>query len=77
MSSAGTDPCRSVDDEDLVDDDDGDTDGGDDEHRDNPDLVLRGETPACLHLSAVLVRTAGKCLSRIKIFSWTELTRNP
>ena len=68
MTSAGADPGRSVDDEDLVDDDDGDRDGRDHEHRDNPDLVLRREAPAVLHLAAVFVRGAErKHLSHIKI----------
>ena len=73
MSSAGTDPGCSVDDEDLVDDDSGDTNGRDHKHRDNPDLVLRREAPACLHLSAVLILATRKCLSLIKIISLTKL----
>ena len=77
MTSAGADPGRSVDDEDLVDDDSGDSNGRDHKHRDNPDLILRRKTPPCLHLSAVSIRAGRKCLSRIKMFSLTKLTRNP
>ena len=63
MSSAGTDPGCSVDDEDLVDDDHGDADGGDHHHGHHPDLVLRRETPTALHLAAVQIRATRKCES--------------
>ena len=76
MTPTGADPGRSVDDEDLVDDDDGDADGRDDEHGNHPDLVLGGEAPPLvLHHSLLLVQPGGNKNQDLDVIINVDISR--